>query len=83
MTILSFAAVFAALGVGSRDGGYLGAALMVTGVFIGSAIWWLILSGVTATLRSRLQPRHLRQINRLSGIIFLGFGVMCFITLLK
>lgn len=83
MTILSFAAVFAALGVGNGAGGYAGAALMVTGVFTGSAVWWLILSGVTAMLRSRLDAGRLRLINRLSGMVILGFGIMCFITLGK
>src|SRR5688572_21388344 len=41
MTILSFVAVFAGLGLSAGAGSYASAALMVSGVFIGSAIWWL------------------------------------------
>ena len=43
-TILSFAAIFAGLGVAGADNA-LSAALLVLGVFLGSAAWWLILSG--------------------------------------
>ena len=45
MTLLSFAAVFAGLGVGSAGGNYVSAGVLVLGVFIGSALWWLLLSG--------------------------------------
>ena len=36
-TILSFAAIFAGLGLGGRAGGYGSASIMVIGVFLGSA----------------------------------------------
>ncbi len=44
MTILSFAAVFAGMGLASASGGYDTAGLLVLGVVIGSALWWLCLS---------------------------------------
>ena len=44
-TILSFVAVFAGLGLAGGEGGYLAASVLVGGVFLGSALWWLILSG--------------------------------------
>jgi len=44
MTILSFVAVFAGFGLGSSPD-YLAAGVLVTGVFMGSALWWLLLSG--------------------------------------
>src|SRR5881396_291761 len=44
MTILSFAGVFAGLGFGGGATDYAGAALLVSGVFLGSALWWLLLS---------------------------------------
>jgi threonine/homoserine/homoserine lactone efflux protein len=74
-TILSFMAVFAGLGaVRSRD--YPTAALLVIGIFLGSAMWWLLLSSGVGKLRDRLSPRSLSSINWLSGTILLGFG--CF-----
>ena len=76
MTILSFAAVFAGLGVGAAGGGYGAAAVLVLGVFAGSALWWLVLSGAVGLLRHRVTPRGLRWVNRASGTIIAGFGAL-------
>jgi len=80
MTILSFAAVFAGLGVGSEGRDYVSAGVMVLGVFIGSALWWLALSGGVSLFQARVTPRGLAWINRLAGIIVLGFGVLALLT---
>ena len=73
-TILSFAAVFAGLGLG-RAADYASAGKMVLGVFLGSALWWLILSGGVGMLRSRVKDGWMRAINRVSGAILLAFGL--------
>jgi len=80
MTILSFAAVFAGLGVGSEGRDYVSAGVMVLGVFIGSALWWLALSGGVSLFQARVTPRGLAWINRLAGFIVLGFGVLALLT---
>jgi threonine/homoserine/homoserine lactone efflux protein len=81
-TILSFAAVFAGLGLGGT--GSVGAALiMIAGVFLGSAAWWLFLSGAVGWLRTRLGPDLLVWINRLSGLILIGFGLFAVWTALR
>lgn len=73
MTILSFVAIFAGLGV-ATGADYGAAALLVGGVFLGSAAWWLTLSLLVGALRSRFDSRALLWVNRLSGVIILGFG---------
>ena len=75
-TILSFLAILAGLGVGVAGGSFGAAALLVLGVFTGSALWWLLLSGGVNLLRLRLTPAVLRWVNRASGLIILGFGVL-------
>jgi len=74
MTILSFAAVFASLGL-ARTPNYFSAGAMVVGVFSGSAFWWLILSNGVALLRSRVTPKWMQAVNRVSGCILLAFGL--------
>ena len=74
MTILSFAAIFAGLGVVGRGG--LEAALLTLGVFCGSAIWWLILTTVVSALRARVTVRGLTWVNRVSGVVLLGFAIV-------
>ena len=76
-TILSFAAVFAGLGLVGAAGSVEGApALLTAGVAFGSACWWLLLSGGVSLLRARLAPDALRWVNWLSGLLLLGFGVV-------
>jgi threonine/homoserine/homoserine lactone efflux protein len=76
-TILSFAAVFAGLGVAEdANGDTLSALSLVLGVFLGSATWWFVLSGATSLLRARLSARGLRWVNRVSGTVLATFGVL-------
>ncbi len=80
MTILSFAAVFAGLGLGGGATDYGGAALLVLGVFLGSALWWLFLSGGVGLLREKLNDDHFRWVNRISGTIIAGFGLLALVS---
>lgn len=80
MTILVFAGIYAGLGVASTGGDYPGAAMVVLGVFMGSLLWWLILSSAVAMLRSRLSETSMRWINGASGVIILGFGVAALLS---
>lgn len=81
LTILSFAAIFAGLGAGTTSGSYGAAALLVLGVLLGSALWWLILSGSVSILRTRLTPAALRWVNWLSGGVLLVFGLLALASL--
>jgi threonine/homoserine/homoserine lactone efflux protein len=75
-TILSFAAIFAGLGAGGETEVYLSTTLLVLGVFLGSALWWLLLSGVVGLLRTKLSPGGLRWVNRVSGVVVAGLGLL-------
>lgn len=80
-TILSFAAVFAGLGFArAASSSFAAPALLTAGVFLGSACWWLLLSGGVSMLRSRLRPGALRWVNYLSGVLLLAFGVAALIS---
>jgi threonine/homoserine/homoserine lactone efflux protein len=74
MTILSFGGIFAGLGLAGRGG--LEAALLTVGVFLGSTLWWIGLTAAVSRLRSRLTPRVLLWINRISGTVLLVFGAV-------
>jgi threonine/homoserine/homoserine lactone efflux protein len=74
MTILSFMAVFAGLGLGERPD-YFNASALVTGVFIGSALWWFLLSSSVALFRSRITVEWMSSVNRVSGVVILAFGL--------
>lgn len=75
-TILSFVAVFAGLGLGTTAPNFLQAIILVVGIVLGSAIWWLFLSGgVAFILHKRISTSFMRIINWISGGIILAFGL--------
>lgn len=72
-TILSFIGIFAGIGI-SVDRSGPAAVLLVNGVFLGSAFWWILLSAAASWLGGRLHPERLRLVNILSGIAIAAFG---------
>lgn len=74
-TILSFAAVFAGLGL-HVAAGWIPALGLVIGVFLGSAAWWLLLTAGASWLRARVTPAITRGIGIGSGLVLIGFGVL-------
>lgn len=82
MTILSFVAVFAGLGLVAAE--TTGAALVVVaGVFLGSAAWWLALAVGVSLLRARIGPRALVAINRAAGAFIAGIGLWAIVAALR
>ena len=82
LTILSFAAIFAGLGIADADADYGAAITLVLGVFAGSGLWWLLLSAMAGVLRTRFNTRALLWVNRTSGIIILVFGLIALSSLI-
>jgi threonine/homoserine/homoserine lactone efflux protein len=83
MTILSFAGVFAGLGVVGAGTSGADAALLVLGVFAGSASWWVLLTSVVGALRSRVTVQGLTWINRISGVGLLGFATLSIVNVMS
>lgn len=83
LTILFFLAVFAGLGLSGASNGLYSPILLVAGVFLGSCSWWLILSGITHKLKTRINSKILKRIDLLSGILLVFFGLLLLINLLK
>ncbi|AOR70109.1 lysine transporter LysE [Burkholderia stabilis] len=79
MTILSFVGIFAALGplTGAREGAmWPSVSLMVAGVFIGSATWWLCLSSASAALRTKMSFAFMHGLSRVSAVVIAAFGAI-------
>jgi threonine/homoserine/homoserine lactone efflux protein len=75
-TILSFIAIFAGLGIAESGTDRLAAGMTVVGVFLGSALWWLMLSWGVNLFRTSFSPKRLRWLNRLAGVAIFAFGVV-------
>lgn len=74
-TILSFLAIFAGLGVGTTKTDYSSSITLVLGIFLGSTLWWLILSSIVSFFQSKITPDRLIWINRVSGLVIISFGI--------
>jgi putative LysE/RhtB family amino acid efflux pump len=74
-TILTFAAIIVGLGLLPDLAAPLEGAIFVAGVFLGSALWWVVLSGIGGRLGDRLPPAAIRWTRRIAGIAFIAFGV--------
>ncbi|MCB0046254.1 MAG: LysE family translocator [Caldilineaceae bacterium] len=83
VTILAFTAIFAGMGLVSEADSYSAAGLIVLGVFMGSASWWLLLSGGVSLLRDRITPGVMRWINRLAGMTIGVFGLVAIMSTLR
>jgi threonine/homoserine/homoserine lactone efflux protein len=81
MTILSFAAIFASIGVGGVRSSVIAALLVVLGVFAGSALWWCILTSGVNLLRRKVTLSWLRWINRGSGAFLIAFGIVALFSM--
>lgn len=83
LTILSFAAIFAGLGLTQGEEDYVAALMMVSGVFTGSASWWFFLSLVAGLFRESVNAKWITLINRVSGGTILAFGILALLNLIN
>jgi len=75
MTIFSFAAVFAGFGLAGIRGSAQSSGILVLGVFLGSALWWLFLVSLFSLYGRRVQSHELIWVNRISGAIITLSGM--------
>jgi len=72
-TILSFSLIFAGFGLSTDEPKM--ALIFIGGVFIGSGLWWILLSSGVSLLREHISE-SLSWINRVAGLVLIGFGVV-------
>jgi threonine/homoserine/homoserine lactone efflux protein len=70
-TILSFLAVFGAIAGRTAQASPW---VMVAGVMVGSALWWLFLSTLVGRLRTRFDARWQHRVNLGSAALLAGFA---------
>jgi threonine/homoserine/homoserine lactone efflux protein len=81
LTIFAFIALFAILGLGNGFS-YYSASALVAGVFIGSCLWFLLLSSVVTLFKKKLDLIGLRWVNRIAGILIIISGLIAIVSIL-
>ena len=81
ITLFVFAAVFTGFGIVESKSGFGSIAELVTGVLFGATLWWTILTTLISVFRNRIRLRNLLWINKISGVLIIGFGIFAFLSL--
>ena len=74
ITLVSYFAIFSSYGFAEGQAITSSTPFLLIGIFIGSALWWAILSNGISFFRNRLNQRVLLYINRIAGLIVVSFG---------
>jgi threonine/homoserine/homoserine lactone efflux protein len=82
LTVMAFGAAFAGRNLAGVGASLPDAALLVAAVFCGALAWWTIICAASVSLRHRFTGVGLLWLNRASGAVILGFGVVALISLL-
>jgi len=75
ITILAFLGFFASFRIVGAAGATWQIATLTLGVFLGSVLWWTLLSSGTGRLSRRLDGNLVTGINHVSALAIAGFGV--------
>lgn len=76
LTVFAFLAIYAAMGVSQTVGETFSATLLVSGVFLGSLMWWTFISHLVHVVRDRFNNSFIMRVNKISGVVLFGFGLM-------
>lgn len=84
LTIFSFSAIIAGFGssvIESRN--YFESSKMILGIFLGSSLWWILLTYFSSLFRNHISSNTMVWINRMAGGIILLFGIGALLSLLS
>jgi threonine/homoserine/homoserine lactone efflux protein len=76
ITLIAFGVIFTSIGLATAGERYEWAEALIAGVFIGSAAWWMLLSGLAALCRRWVGELSLTWINRISALVILTCGAL-------
>lgn len=82
-TMMGVTGVFVAMGAAAQPVGLAQSWQLVLGVFVGSALWWAVLTELTILIRARFTPARMRLFNHISGafLVVLGGGALASLLL--
>lgn len=82
LTVMAFGAAFAGRNLAGVGASLADACLLVASVFCGALAWWTIICTASVSLRARFTGSGLLWLNRCSGAVILGFGLLSLVSLL-
>ncbi len=74
--VLGLFAIFGGVSSFVEVASNIDALTMVASIVAGSFVWWVLLSSLIGRIRHRFPVSGLKQINRIAGILLIGFGAL-------
>jgi threonine/homoserine/homoserine lactone efflux protein len=78
LTVLSFAAIFAGVGIVMDEIPKITALYLGIGIFFGSLLWWLSLAFFSSLISKRMNVQNIQVITRISGVLLIIFSGFIF-----
>jgi threonine/homoserine/homoserine lactone efflux protein len=75
ITIISYSLIGANFGIGVVGRNYIDSIPVILGVFMGSVLWWAVLSTGVNLLKNNLTYRGIQNITRTAGLIVITLGI--------
>lgn len=82
VTLLSFAAIYAGIGLSPGEKGLLGTAALTLGILSGSAFWGSLMAIGASFFSQKMTHRAQVLLNRVSALVLAVFGVAALISLI-
>jgi threonine/homoserine/homoserine lactone efflux protein len=76
LSIIAFLGVFAGFGLRNTDLSLGSASTLISGVFLGSLLWFFLLSYGITLFREKINATGLGWVNRISGALIIMFGLI-------
>ena len=83
VTLFGFVAVLTAIGFHNIAANIDATVLFVPGVFLGSLLWFLMLSNVAHVVRKKISEQRLSIFNKAAGVILIVLGVVAIVISLR
>ena len=81
MTIIGFGSFFATFGIHDILTNSLKTTLFLIFLFIGAVTWWFTITFVINKFRKKIRLKILVIINRITGLVIVGFGLLIILLL--
>ncbi len=78
----AFLAMFAGFNILNSSSGHIGTLTAILGIFVGSMLWWYVLSALINKFRSKIRLKNLWWLNKIMGVVVFICGVVALIDLL-
>lgn len=79
--ILTFLFAFSYFGI-TKKAGWVGGIQLVAGVFVGTYIWWGLLSAAVSIIKKKMKNRSFPYMSKVFGSILILFGIAVYIKII-